>query len=656
MRSMQKVMLTFFFCLSLFSQQDSISTYDRLKAFDGDFYLYPGSETRSVSGKPGHAYWQNEADYIIDVELDTLSNVVMGKEIIKYTNNSPDKLDFLWLHLDQNLFIKESRGNALIPIEGSRNGTKGQFFDAGFKISAVQLITGKGRNKKISDAKYVINDTRMRVSLPESLEAKGGTVSLKIDFSFISPNYGSDRMGILETENGKIYSVAQWYPRMCVYDDVKGWDNLPYLGQGEFYLEYGDFNVNITVPANQIVVCSGELLNPLETYTLEQLDRWVLAESSDDTVVIRSAEEVNDPLSRPQNREMLTWRFRMENTRDVSWASSSAFVVDAAKINLPSGKKSTAVSAYPVESIGDNGWERSTEYTKASVEYYSEDWFEYPYPYAVNVASNVLGIEYPGISFCSFQSKGSRLWGVTDHEIGHNWFPMIVGTNERLYGWMDEGFNTLVNYLSTERFNDGEYRSRKPPMRMFGKYLASGDIEPLITYPDNLVERNMSIQYYKTAMVLALLRNSILGEEMFDDAFKQYIERWAYKHPTPYDFFRTIEDVSGEDLSWFWRSWIYNSWSLDQSVIDVSYPSGSAENGAVITIANMREVPMPVVVEITTESGAVSRKKLPVEIWKKGPEWSFGVNYNEKIKKVVLDPDFEYPDINGENNIWVAEE
>ena len=295
-------------------------------------------------------------------------------------------------------------------------------------------------------------------------------------------------------------------------------------------------------------------------------------------------------------------------------------------------------------------------YTKASVEYYSEDWFEYPYPYAINVASNVLGIEYPGISFCSFRSKGSRLWGVTDHEIGHNWFPMIVGTNERLYGWMDEGFNTLVNYLSTERFNDGEYRSRKPPMRMFGKYLASGDIEPLITYPDNLVERNMGIQYYKTAMVLSLLRSSILGEEMFDDAFKQYIERWAYKHPTPYDFFRTIEDVSGEDLSWFWRSWIYNSWSLDQSVIDVSYPGGSAENGAVITIANMREVPMPVVVEITTESGAVSRKKLPVEIWKKGPEWSFGVNYNEKIKKVVLDPDFEYPDINGENNIWEAEE
>ena len=222
------------------------------------------------------------------MELDTLSNVVMGKEIIKYTNNSPDKLDFIWLHLDQNLFITESRGNALIPIGGSRNGTKGQFFDAGFKISAVQLITGKGRNKRLSDAKFIISDTRMRVDLPDGLEGKGGTISLKIDFSFISPNYGSDRMGILETKNGKIYSVAQWYPRMCVYDDVKGWDNLPYLGQGEFYLEYGDFNVNITVPANQIVVCSGELLNPLETYTLEQLDRWVLAESSDDTVIIRS--------------------------------------------------------------------------------------------------------------------------------------------------------------------------------------------------------------------------------------------------------------------------------------------------------------------------------------------------------------------------------
>ena len=219
----------------------------------------------------------------------------------------------------------------------------------------------------------------MKVILPEPLKSNGGKLSLKVDFSFLSPDYGSDRMGILRTDNGKVYTIAQWYPRMCVYDDLRGWNILPYTGQGEFYLEYGDFNVNITVPADHIVVCSGELLNPLETYTLDQLDRWAKAEASDETVMIRTPEEINDPNSRPLGREMITWRFRINNARDVAWASSSAFVVDAARINLPSGKNSMAISAYPIESYGDNAWERSTEYTKFSVEHYSERWFEYPY-------------------------------------------------------------------------------------------------------------------------------------------------------------------------------------------------------------------------------------------------------------------------------------
>ena len=586
-----------------YSQNDNDAGYDYVKAFKTDFYSSSPTEYRSASGKPGHKYWQNRADYNITVELDTLSDIIMGKEIIRYTNNSPDELDFLWLHVDQNLFKEESRGNAIIPIDGSRNGSKGQKLDGGFKISAVQIIPERGsKNRSIIDIKYEVYDTRMKVILPRPLKANGGKLSLKIDFSFLSPDYGSDRMGILRTENGKIYTIAQWYPRMCVYDDLRGWNILPYTGQGEFYLEYGDFNVNITAPSDHIVVCSGELLNPLETYTLDQLDRWTKAEASDETVMIRAAEEINDPGSRPTGSEMITWRFKMENARDVAWASSSAFILDAARINLPSGKSSMAISAYPIESYGNNAWERSTEYTKASVEHYSERWFEYQYTTAINVAGNVKGMEYPDVSFCYYNSKVAGLWGVTDHEFGHNWFPMIVGSNERLYGWMDEGFNTLINYFSTQEFNNGEYKTRIGENLRYAAYMFTKEgLEPIITAPDNLIEDNMGLQYYKTGMFLLLLRKHVLGPKRFDDAFRSYIHRWAYKHPSPDDFFRTMEDVSGEDLGWFWRSWVMNNWQLDQAVTGVKYVDDNPESGAIITIKNMKEIPMPVKLEITTE-------------------------------------------------------
>ena len=641
-----------------YSQTNNGSSYDYVKAFETAFYSTPSTETRSASGKPGHNYWQNKADYIIDVELDTLSDIVMGKEIIKYTNNSPDEMDFLWLQMDQNLFMDDSRGNAIIPLRGSRNGSKGQKLDGGFKISAVQIISGKGRDRSIIDAEYEVYDTRMKVNLPKPLKSNGGELSIKIDFSFLSPDYGSDRMGILRTDNGKVYTVAQWYPRMCVYDDLNGWNTLPYTGQGEFYLEYGDFNVNITVPADHLVVCSGELLNPLETYTLDQLDRWAKAEASDETIMIRTPEEINDPGSRPIGREMITWRFRIDNARDVAWASSSAFILDAARINLPSGKNSMAISAYPIESYGNNAWERSTEYTKFSVEHYSEKWFEYPYTTAINVAGNVKGMEYPGVSFCYYASKGESLWGVTDHEFGHNWFPMIVGSNERLYGWMDEGFNSFVNDISTMEFNNGEYYPGKPNQHMmaftYGFY--SDKVEPTITAPDNLIEDNMGLQYRKTAMVLWLLRDNVLGAKRFDDAFKEYVHRWAYKHPAPNDFFRTIEDVSGEDLGWFWRSWILNNWSLDQAITNVQYVLGDPAKGAYITVKNMREIPMPLTLEITTVSGEKIRKTLPVEIWKNNTDWKFLVETTEAFEKVVVDPDFEYPDVNAKNNYWYASE
>jgi len=640
---------------SLIAQEKEASNYNYNDAFGHDFYTKNGTATRSASGKPGPEYWQNSADYKIDVSLNDVTKEISGSETITYTNNSPDALDFLWMQLDQNLFKIDSRGKSIVPIRGSRNGDKGQNFDGGYGINTIKLIYKKGRRSTEVNTTYSIVDTRMKVNLPKALEANGGTVGIKIDFSFTSPDYGSDRMGVLETKNGRIFTLAQWYPRMCVYDDVSGWNTLPYLGAGEFYLEYGTFDVNITAPSNHLVVCSGALLNPSEVYTQEQQNRLKKAEASDATVMIRSEAEVTQPSSRPTNSPTLTWKFRIENSRDVAWASSAAFILDAARINLPSGKKSLAMSAYPVESVGQDGWSRSTEYTKASVEHYSEKWLEYPYPAAINVAGNEGGMEYPGIVFCNYESKTARLWGVTDHEFGHIWFPMIVGSNERLHAWMDEGFNTFINSLSTEEFNNGEYKERKSNMHRMSSVFVNDRLEPIYTSPDNLKERNLGVlAYYKPSTGLVLLREQILGPERFDEAFTAYINRWAYKHPTPDDFFRTMENVAGEDLRWFWRSWFINSWKLDQAVTSVKYVKNDPTQGAIITIANLEQMPMPVVVELKTKSGNVTRKTLPVEIWKRNVSWEFKVDTTEELDKVVIDPDFVLPDVNSSNNKWRA--
>ena len=645
---------------TLVAQEKEASNYNYNDAFGHDFYTKNGTATRSASGKPGHAYWQNSADYKIDIKLNEDTKHFTGSEVITYTNNSPDDLEFLWVQVDQNLFKKDSRGNTVIPLSGSRNGAKGQDFDGGYEIGEVSVFYDNDRKRR-KDARrqvnveYDISDTRMKIYLPKPLAANGGKIYLNIDFSFTSPDYGSDRMGVLETKNGRIFNLAQWYPRMCVYDDVSGWNTLPYLGAGEFYLEYGTFDVHINVPSNHLVVCSGALLNPEDVYTKTQQERLKQAASSDETVLIRSAEEINDPNSRPQEKDRLTWKFRIENSRDVAWSTSKAFIMDAARINLPSGKTSMAMSVYPVESNTMDSWARSTEYTKASVEHYSEKWFEYPYPAAINVAGNQGGMEYPGIVFCSWKSKNERLWGVTDHEFGHIWFPMIVGSNERLHAWMDEGFNTFINSLSTDAFNNGEYKEPKTNMHRMSGVFVNDRLEPIYTSPDNLKELNLGVlAYYKPSMGLVLLREQILGPERFDEALTAYINRWAYKHPTPDDFFRTIENVAGEDLKWFWRGWFINSWKLDQAITEVKYVNNDPTQGAIITIENLEKMPMPVVIELKTKSGKVTRKTLPVEIWKRNVTWTFRVDTNEALSKVVIDPDFALPDVDSSNNKWKA--
>lgn len=628
------------FSISVLAQEKP--KYDYQEAFKPFFYQNNATETRSASGKPGHNYWQNRADYNLNVSLNEEKNEISGTSEITYTNNSFDNLEFLWLQLDQNLFKKDSRGSSLLPISGSRYGDSTSQFEGGYTIKSVQ-IDGK-------DAHYTISDTRMQIDLANELKSRGGKVKIKVEYSFVSPQYGADRMGVEPTKNGKIYTMAQWFPRMAVYDDIMGWNTLPYLGPGEFYLEYGDVTANITVPASHYVVGSGELLNQTEVYTKDQIKKWDQAKNSEKTVVIRSADEVNNADKTAKGTK--TWKFKMQNTRDFAWASSTAFILDAARIDLPSGKKSLAISAYPVESDGQAAWGRSTEYTKASIEHYSKQWSEYPYPAAVNVAGNEGGMEYPGIVFCHMNSKGEGLWGVTDHEFGHIWFPMIVGSNERVHGWMDEGFNTFINDISTKEFNNGEYYKKQSLQRMSG-YLFGDGLEPVTTQPDNMRERNIgALLYYKPGAGMTVLRETILGEEKFDKALRQYIKYWAFKHPTPEDFFRTMENVSGEELSWFWRGWFLNKWTIDQVINSVKYVDGDYKKGVIIKVENLGQLPMPTTVQINFKDGTSQEVKLPIEVWKRNTEWTFKVPSNKEVATVKLDPKGALPDIDLKNNTF----
>ncbi|MCX6332517.1 MAG: M1 family metallopeptidase [Bacteroidetes bacterium] len=631
------------------------SKYDYHDAFAPFFYTKNGNEYRAATGEPGPKYWQNRADYQLAVKLNDVTNEISGTEILTYTNNSPSKLNFIWMQLDQNLFKQDSRGSAIMPYVGSRNGGRGQNFDAGYKIKSVKIVSSTSATVT-TDVPFLIEDTRMQVLLPKEVAANGGQLKLKIEYAFISPEYGSDRMGIMQTKNGKIFTVAQWYPRVCVLDDIVGWNTLPYTGPGEFYLEYGDFDISITAGAKIMVVSSGELLNANEVYTPEQIKRWALASASDKTVVIRTAEEVTDIHSRPAGKNELTWHFKIKNARDAAWAASASFIIDAAKMNLPSGKKSIAISAYPIESNGDSAWGRSTEYVKKSIEFNSAKWYEFPYPGATCVAGTPGGMEYPGIVFCGARAKRGGLMGVNDHEFGHTWFPMIVGSNERQYGWMDEGFNTFINTLSTQDFNHGEYRSGQPQdMHRIGALFTRDGLEPMLSYVDNYKEMNNgTLSYSKPSAGLVLLREQILGKDRFDRAFKTYINRWAFKHPTPDDFFHTIENVAGESLQWFWRGWFVNNWKLDVAVRKVTYiDSADYSKGALITLDNLEKMAMPVILEIKTVSGNVSRIKLPVEVWERNISWTFKIPSTEAIESVTYDPDKVLPDFNPTNNVWI---
>ncbi len=634
---------------SLFSVFISVSAqksnYDQHRVFNPTFYTSNGNESHTAGGEPGVKYWQNRADYKIAVSLDTTNHRVKGGVEITYTNNSPERLPFLWLQLDQNIYKSTSKSELTSPVSGGRFSNK--TFTDGDEIKSV-TVTQNGKTEK---ADYIVTDTRLQLRLKDTVNARGGKILIKIDYAFTLPEYGTDRCGRLSTDNGWIYEVAQWYPRMAVYDDVLGWNTLAYQGAGEFYLEYGDIDYTITAPSNLVVVGSGELVNPAEVLTPATIAKLNKAKNSDSTITIKGESDINNTSFYP-NKPSLTWHFLCKNTRDVAWGASKAFIWDAARINLPSGKKILAQSVYPVESKGNDRWGRSTEYVKNSIELYSSEWFEYTYPVATNVAGIVGGMEYPGIVYCGLRDRGSSLWGVTNHEFGHNWFPMIVGSNERKYAWMDEGFNTFINGVDTKVFNKGEY-DEKQDVQAGAKNMFGDKMDAIMNIPEVIQAGNLgTAAYEKPALGLNILRNYILGKDRFDYAFRTYIKRWAFKHPTPWDFFRTMENVGGEDLSWFFKEWFLTNYKLDQSVKSVQYVDGDEKNGALITVENLEEMALPIVLAIKQADGTKDTLTLPVEIWQRGGSWTFKYKSTSKITKITIDPNHDFPDINTSNNIW----
>ena len=544
----------------------------------------------NASGAAGVEYYQQQVDYVMDIELDEQNSRLYGEEKIKYTNNSPDNLPYLWLQLDQNIrkknapnLEKNSSGNSVTqsPSGFIRNFIE-EDFDGGFNIDWVRDL----EDKPLS---FNINQTMMRIDLPEAI-APGQVFEFKIKWWYNINNrlnYGG-RSGYETFENdvNKVYTIAQFFPRLCVYNDVEGWQNYQFWGNGEFALEFGDYDVNITVPSDHILEATGSLQNPKEVLTREEYKRFQDSKTSyNKPVFIVNQEEANSKES-SFSKAKSTWRYRAKNVRDFAFASSRKFIWERQAVNVGKNKV-MAVSIYPKE--GNPLWEDySTKAVIQTLKTYSKFTFDYPYPKAVSVHAKNIGMEYPMICFnfgrpeedgsYSDRTKFGMI-SVIIHEVGHNYFPMIVNSDERQWGWMDEGLDTFVQYLTEQDFGISypesiggldKYPSRRGAPKNIVPYMAGNQefISPIMSNPENVYQLGPNA-YAKPATALNILRETIMGKEAFDHAFKTYSQRWMFKHPTPEDFFRTMEDASAIDLDWFWRGWFYSTDVVDIGVKNV---------------------------------------------------------------------------------------
>ncbi len=534
---------------------------------------------RTASGSPGHEYYQQKADYKMTITINDETQVLTGDETITYTNNSPDKLEYLWLQLDQNIYDVNS-DTKLIEVEKmedfkSIKDVQKKFidYDGGFKIESITNASGLKMT-------YAINKTMLRIHLDKPLQPKT-SISFRVKWWYNV----NDRMLVggrsgyefFEKDSNYLYTIAQFFPRMCVYNDVEGWQNKQFLGRGEFALPFGDYDVSITVPSDHVVAGTGELQNANTVLTAEQRKRMETARSSDSPIlIITQAEAENAEKNKAKTTK--TWNFKATNVRDFAFANSRKFMWDAQAVDI-NGKKVMAMSFYPKE--GNPLWERySTKLVAHTIKTYSKYTVDYPYPVAISVHSKWIGMEYPMICFNGGRPEEDGtyseetkygMWGVIIHEVGHNFFPMIINSDERQWTWMDEGLNTFVQYLTEQEWERG-YPSRRGPAYLIADYMR-GDkkfISPIMTNSESIFQFGNNA-YGKPATALNILRETIMGRELFDYAFKMYCERWKFKHPTPADFFRTMEDASAVDLDWFWRGWFYSTDNVDISLDNVKW-------------------------------------------------------------------------------------
>ncbi len=608
-------------------QQDGDRTKkSRFEQMYGEFAT-PNSY-RTASGSPGPDYYQNEADYRMDIVLDDKNAKIHGEQTITYHNNSPQDLEFLWVQLDQNVRSKDSKALLRDDMGVAMAYTTDEFattfiapFDGGYHLEWVRDSSGKPLS-------HTVNFTMMRVDLPQPLKSgESISFSMKWWYNIVDHTLKGDRSGYeyFPKDGNRAYVIAQFFPRMAVYNDVEGWQNHQFWGDGEFALPFGDYQVAITVPADHVLDATGELQNRGEVFSKEMIKRYEQARKSYDKPVLIVTQEEAEAAEKGFSNKTKTWKFKAENVRDFAFASSRKFIWDMQAVKI-GGKDVMAGSLYPKE--GNPLWgEYSTKVVAHTLKSYSEHTFDYPYPKAVSVHAMNQGMEYPMICWnhgrpaedgtVSDQVKFGMI-SVIIHEVGHNFFPMVVNSDERQWGWMDEGFNTFLQYLAEQRFGrenpeaiapGTSFPSRRGEPADIVRYMKGdpGNMVPIMSNPEN-VKQLGSNAYGKTSVALNILRETVMGPELFDHAFSTYAKRWKFKHPTPEDFFRTMEDASAVDLDWYWRSWFYSTDHVDLGIKEVKefqVSEGPTEQmRKVLASRNMTEDDLPPLVYLAEEGSA----------------------------------------------------
>jgi hypothetical protein len=604
--------------------------------------LWPSpTQMRTGSGAPGAHYWQNRADYTIRATLDTAAKTVRGEMRLRYTNHSPDSLRFLWVQTEQNAFKSGSLNSYYFPA-GSRFGARG--FEGGDVIERFDQVTGT----RSTPLHLRGEGTVTKVDLAQPL-APGQTATFDVAWHFAVPEHGADRMG----RDGPLYEIAQWYPRVNVYDDVHGWNTEPYLGQGEFYLEYGDYDLFVTVPAGYIVAATGMLQNAAEVLTPPQIQRLARARTSATPVHVITLDELRSGAARPRRTGTQTWHFHADSVRDAVWAASPDFIWDA------SGWNGILAMAYYRPTAVDP-WADAADQARMSIMEYSERWFRYPWPQISAIEGPISGMEYPMVAMEAHSDDVFDLYNVVTHEIGHMWFPMIVGSNERTHFWQDEGFNTFINTFSEARRypQKGDQMARALAERQQIEQLMARGFDLTIEMPaDRIPGQLLGVQQYtKPSVGLQLLRQEIMGPEAFDDAFRTYVRRWAFRHPTPADFFRTMEDVGGRRLDWFWREWFLENARFDQAVDSVRTAMNGSTQHVDVLYGNRERGVLPIRARFTFSDGSTQEFVYPAEVWATNQR-HYVRSYDfagKRVTRIELDPDRRLVDVSRGNNVWTG--